>query len=330
MGYKGLSILQSNLPHTIMICTSRKTPKIISLRECFEHPTFIDYEGTLKMVIGFDMDNNLVILDLLKEYHILICGETGSGKSVFLGNVLLSLLIHNSAEDLRFYLVDPKMVELNIYKEFPHVDEFISDMEDAKKLLYRLCREMDRRYEVLKKHDKRHISQIQPMYPGEYPYLICVIDELADLLMQEPNAEGYIIRLSQKARACGIHLILCTQKPSKEVLSSSIKSNMPTRLGFRCNASSDYVTIFGHTIPFEQLLGGGDGVMKSRNKQEMVRFQSPKVRPILEAEDEEDIVIDIGRAMSAQMQKGRFKLLSIEELKEKEADEETEKDPTLH
>jgi S-DNA-T family DNA segregation ATPase FtsK/SpoIIIE len=193
-------------------------------------------------------------------------------------------------------MVDPKMVELKPYEGFPQVKEVITEMKRASTLLSKLTVEMDKRYEVLSKSGYRDVMGYNKSSETKIPYIVMVIDEYADLVSTNPEVEEYIQRLGAKARAAGIHLIIATQRPSADILDGAIKTNLPARISFKLEATTDYVTVFGKGFPFE-LLGRGDGCARIEGlPKHYQRFQSP----IITLDDDvwKDVIRDLKKVFS--------------------------------
>jgi S-DNA-T family DNA segregation ATPase FtsK/SpoIIIE len=254
----------------------------IYLREVLACADFRDGNRTLPVVLGKDVNGKPVVADLADMPHLLVGGTTGSGKSVGVNGMLMSLLFTRTPSELRMLLIDPKMLEFGLYEGIPHlIHPVVTEPKGAAASLAWACREMDDRYSMLKRWGTRNIKgynklcermaaepkQLALEYPdvsaGEdvpkpLPYLVVVIDELADLMMvARKEVETNIARLAQKARACGIHLIVATQRPSVDVITGVIKANLPTRIAFQLRTSTDSRTVLG-SGGAEALLGKGD------------------------------------------------------------------------
>lgn len=216
--------------------------------------------GPLSFVIGKDIAGSAIIGDLAKMPHMMIAGQTGSGKSVMINTVLTSLLYRNSPSDLKLILVDPKQVELAPYEDMPHLlTPVINEPEKCISALKWAVAEMERRYKELATARKRNIKEYNAIKQGEaMPYIVIVIDELADLMMMAArDVEALIVRIAQKARAVGIHLVLATQRPSVDVITGLIKANVPARIAFTTASQVDSRTIIDQ-VGAEKLLGQGD------------------------------------------------------------------------
>ncbi|STO12836.1 DNA translocase FtsK [[Flavobacterium] thermophilum] len=274
-----LSIIQGNEPNTITFLIPCKQRDIIYLKTILENHDFIKFaeENPLPFTCGIDMYNQPVFKCLTKAPHLLIAGATNSGKSIFVNALLITLILLRSPKELKMYLIDPKKVEFTQYEGVTHVEKVVTDMTEAVNTLNFLVNEMETRYELMSKAKVKNIAGYNKQHKNKLPYIVCAIDEYNDLKMQHPEVEELIERLGQKARASGIHLIICTQRPDKEVMSGVIKTNLPSRISFRLDNSNEYKTVFGTGIPY-QLLGFGDGVVKYIGQtEEFIRFQAPVI-----------------------------------------------------
>ncbi len=237
----------------------------VGLQEILESEAFQGESSPLSVGLGLDIEGSPIVTDLKKMPHGLIAGATGSGKSVCINTILLSLLYKASHEDVKFLLIDPKMVELAPYNELPHlVAPVITDVKAATSALKWAVKEMEQRYERFVEEGVRDIDRYNDKIKAKgrlndkMPYLVIVIDELADLMMMSPqDVEDAICRIAQKARACGIHLLLATQRPSVDVITGLIKANIPTRVAFSVSSQVDSRTIVD-SAGAEKLLGRGD------------------------------------------------------------------------
>lgn len=254
--------------------------RAVYLREIIEDDVFKDSVSSLTVALGLDISGAPVITDLQKMPHGLIAGATGSGKSVCINSILVSLLYKAKPEDVRLLLVDPKMVELAPYNHIPHlVTPVITDAKEATAALKWAVEEMERRYEEFAKTGVREIKRYnqkmeeEQHYKNKMPYIVVVIDELADLMMVSPQeVEEAICRIAQKARACGIHLLLATQRPSVDVITGLIKANVPTRAAFAVSSAIDSRTILDMSGA-ERLLGRGDMLFMENGSNKAVRIQ---------------------------------------------------------
>ncbi len=216
----------------------------------------------LTVALGLDIDGNPIYAPIKSMPHGLIAGATGSGKSVCINTLLMSLLLKYKPSELRLMLIDPKMVELNAYDDLPHlITPVITDAKAATAALNWVVEEMERRFQAFKEQTARDIDSYNKKIDNEsekLPYIVIVVDELADLMMvSSQSVEASIMRITQKARACGIHLIVATQRPSTDVVKGTIKSNIPTRIAFSVSSHVDSQTIID-TAGAETLLGRGD------------------------------------------------------------------------
>lgn len=216
--------------------------------------------GPLELALGKDISGTPIVADLDKMPHLLVAGQTGSGKSVMINTILTSLLYRNSPADLKLILVDPKQVELKPYDEIPHLlTPVITEPEKCISALKWAVAEMERRYRALAEVSKRNIGEYNSLKKEEgMPYIVIVIDELADLMMMAArDVEALVVRIAQKARAVGIHLVLATQRPSVDVITGLIKANVPARIAFKTTSQVDSRTIIDQ-VGAEKLLGEGD------------------------------------------------------------------------
>lgn len=232
---------------------------MVTLRELIESPEFKNREHNMVMAIGKDVAGKTYIGDLPKMPHLLIAGTTGSGKTVCVNTIILSLLYQNTPETLRFIMVDPKRVELTLYNGIPHLlTPVITDAAKTVNALKWTIGEMERRFDALAAAGKRDIASYNKTAEEKMPYIVFVIDELADLMaMAAADVEAGIIRLAQMARAVGIHLIVATQRPSVEVITGLMKANIPARIAFSVASVIDSRTILD-SPGADKLLGRGD------------------------------------------------------------------------
>lgn len=282
LGVPSLSIEQGEEPDTAKFTLPNEEASIVGLRELLESPEFQEYASNnpLPFIVGLDEVDNPIYLDLTKLVHLMIAGTTGSGKSVFMNTLIISLMATNTPEMLRFIMVDPKIVELAQYEGMSHVDEIVTDMEKAGAALNKLVEEMEKRYETFKDSGVKNIKVYNEVADCKMPYIVCVIDEYADLHDTNPHVEEYVTRLGQKARAAGIHLVIATQRPDAKVISGRIKANVQNAISFNLNSNIDYRTVFGKGIGNTTLLGRGDGIMRIvAHPKEFQRFQSAIVSP---------------------------------------------------
>ena len=261
--------------HTIGIEIPNKKSRPVHLREITEHPKFIESRSPLTVALGLSISGEPVVTDLKKMPHGLIAGATGSGKSVCINSILVSLLYKAHPDQVKLLLIDPKMVELTPYNGIPHlVSPVITDVKAATSSLKWAVQEMDSRYDEFAKTGVRDIEKYNQLYhENPLPYVVIVIDELADLMMAAPaDVEDAICRIAQKARACGIHLIIATQRPSVDVITGLIKANVPTRIAFSVSSQVDSRTIIDMSGA-ERLLGKGDMLFLENGASKPVRLQ---------------------------------------------------------
>ena len=282
------------------------TAEIVAFRELVESREFQNARAALPIALGKDLEGRPIIGDLAKMPHLLIAGATGSGKSVCINTLITSLVYRHTPTTLRFLMVDPKMVELSVYNVLPHLrHKVVTDNRDAAAVLKWAVLEMQDRYELLAANGARNIQDFNRKVqegqklknakrPGareaggfafeelEYkggivPYIVLIIDELADLMMTvQGEIETPLAMLAQKARAIGIHLILATQRPSVNVITGLIKANFSSRIAFRVASQVDSRTILDG-IGAEALLGNGDMLFIPPGKSEPSRLQKVKI-----------------------------------------------------
>ena len=236
-----------------------QTKAIVGLREVLAGEMFKNRKSNIMVALGKDVSGKVWLDDLSKMPHLLVAGATNSGKSVCLNAIIVSLLYQNNPDNLRFIMVDPKRVELPVYNGVPHLlTPVITEVSKTINALKWCLNEMDRRFEALAKAGKRNIVSYNEMGKEKMPFIIFIIDELADLMVAAGrDVEASIIRLAQMARAVGIHLVLATQRPSVDVITGLIKANMPARIAFSVASGIDSRTILD-SLGAEKLLGRGD------------------------------------------------------------------------
>jgi S-DNA-T family DNA segregation ATPase FtsK/SpoIIIE len=256
---------------------------VVGLREVVDNEDFEASKGKLKLPLGKDITGNPVVADMTKMPHLLVAGATGSGKSVAINAFLCGLLLKHTPDELKLILVDPKMVEMTVYNRIPHLlSPVVTELERVVPTLKWATREMERRYKIFARHGVRNLdgykqlarkrSDLEPM-----PYILIVIDELADLMMMAPDeTETYICRLAQMARATGIHLIIATQRPSVDVITGLIKANFPSRMAFAVTSQVDSRVVLDGPGA-EQLLGRGDMLYQAADAAKLVRIQGTYV-----------------------------------------------------
>ena len=264
---------------------------MVNFREIAENAVFAESGAALPLIVGKDTTGQPFVSDLAKMPHLLVAGATGQGKSVCLNAMLTSLLLRKTPAELKLLLVDPKRVEMGIYEDESHlVHPVVKEVEDAKNALLWAVREMDQRYSQMSRLYTKNIQGYNAKlasYKGNLPpeladlapmpYIVIVIDELADLMLQaRKDVEPCIIRLAQLARACGIHMIIATQRPSVDVVTGLIKANFPSRICFRVSSRQDSITTLGQAGA-EKLLGNGD-MFFNPNGGHLIRLHGPFLR----------------------------------------------------
>lgn len=286
--------------NTIGIEVPNQYPKVVSLQEIIETDAFEEAKSPLTIALGLTIEGEPLITDIGKMPHGLIAGATGSGKSVCINTILLSLLYKANHHEVKFLLIDPKMVELTPYNGIPHlIAPVITDAKAATMSLKWAVEEMENRYERFVASGVRNIEKYNEKAVKEnrladkMPYIVIVIDELADLMMVSPQeVEDAICRIAQKARACGIHLLLATQRPSVDVITGLIKANIPTRIAFSVSSQVDSRTMID-SVGAEKLLGKGDMLFVENGASKSVRLQGPFV-----SDDEIDRVANYMRTVA--------------------------------
>jgi len=236
-----------------------KATAIVRLREVMQTKEFVDHKSKLALALGRDVAGHPMVADLTKMPHMLIAGATGTGKSVSINSLFISLLYRNTPQDVKFIVIDPKKVEMSLYNGIPHLlTPVVTEHEKAVNALKWAVAEMDRRYKLLSEVGKRNILEYNESAGLPLPYIVILVDELADLMaIAKQDVESSIVRLAQMARAVGIHLVLATQRPSVEVITGLIKANITTRVAFAVASQIDSRTILDSSGA-EKLLGNGD------------------------------------------------------------------------
>jgi len=273
----------------------------VYLSEIIANPDFKSKNIKLPIALGKNISGKPIVGDLASMPHLLIAGTTGSGKSVCINTIILSLLYRHTPEKCKFILIDPKMLELSAYEGIPHLlCPVITEAKKAASVLGWVVKEMESRYRLMTKEGVRNIDGYNSKHKLPMPYIVVVVDEMSDLmLVAGKEIENYIQKLSQMARAAGIHIIMATQRPSVDVITGTIKANFPTRISFQVTSKIDSRTILGEQGA-EQLLGKGDMLyMSSANK--IVRIHAPfvsdneieKINNFLRTQAEPDYVDEI-------------------------------------
>ena len=246
----------------------------VTIKELLSDENFKNTSHKIPICIGKDISGNIEVIDLSKTPHLLVAGTTGSGKSVFINTLLASILYRFSPEELRLILIDPKMLELSVYNDIAHLlTPVVTEPKKAIIALKWVCKEMERRYSLMNEENTRSLEGYNQKSIEKLPFIVVFIDEMADLMMTAgKEVEHYVQRLAQMARACGIHLVMATQRPSVDIITGSIKANFPSRISFQVASKYDSRTVLGE-IGAEQLLGNGDMLM-SKNGSNLIRYQS--------------------------------------------------------
>ncbi|MDA8618252.1 DNA translocase FtsK 4TM domain-containing protein [Candidatus Pelagibacter bacterium] len=277
--------------NTVGIEIPNDTRESVSLREIISYEKFQKKDVKLPIALGKSISGMPIVGDLTSMPHLLIAGTTGSGKSVCINTIIVSLLYKLNPDLCKFILIDPKMLELSTYEGIPHLlTPVITDAKKATSALAWTVKEMNSRYKLMSKVGVRNIDGYNAKHKLKMPYIVVVVDEMSDLmLVAGKEIENYIQKLSQMARAAGIHIIMATQRPSVDVITGTIKANFPTRVSFQVSSKIDSRTILGEQGA-EQLLGKGDMLfMSSANR--IVRIHGPFV-----SEDEIEKIVNSIRA----------------------------------
>ncbi|MEK7813323.1 MAG: DNA translocase FtsK, partial [Candidatus Desantisbacteria bacterium] len=264
---------------------------MVGLKEVLLSEQFQNSSSVLPLALGKDIMGNPVVTDLTKMPHMLVAGATGSGKSVCINGIIMSLLYKTHPDNVKFLMIDPKMVELSVYNGIPHLRfPVITGPKEAVKSLKWLVKEMEERYKLLASEGVRHIegynNKLIAREETAMPYIVAIIDELADLMMvSSQECEDSIARLAQMARAVGIHLILATQRPSVDIITGVIKANFPSRIAFQVFSKTDSRTILDMNGA-DKLLGRGDMLFLPPGAPKPTRIQGA----FLSNEEIEDVV----------------------------------------
>ncbi len=287
--------------NTIGIELPNNSRENVYLSEILNNPDFKKKDIKLPIALGKSISGKPIVGDLFSMPHLLIAGTTGSGKSVCINTIILSLLYRHTPDRCKFILIDPKMLELSTYEGIPHLlCPVITEAKKAASVLGWVVKEMESRYRLMTKEGVRNIDGYNAKHKLAMPYIVVVVDEMSDLmLVAGKEIENYIQKLSQMARAAGIHIIMATQRPSVDVITGTIKANFPTRISFQVTSKIDSRTILGEQGA-EQLLGKGDMLyMSSANR--IVRIHAPfvsdneieKINNFLRSQAEPDYIDEI-------------------------------------
>lgn len=262
---------------------------IVSFRSVLESESFAQSTGKLPVALGRDVSGKAIIEDIAKMPHLLVAGATGSGKSVCINTLICSILYRANPQDVKMIMIDPKMVELSVYNNIPHLlVPVVTDMKKAPYALSWAVNEMNNRYKLFAENRVRDLDGYNEIKGVEkLPRIVILVDELADLMMVSPNeVEDSIIRLAQKARACGMHLVIATQRPSVDVITGLIKANIPTRIAFAVSSQVDSRTILDQ-VGAEKLIGKGDMLFSHPSTPKPQRIQGSFV-----SDNEVNAVVD--------------------------------------
>lgn len=245
--------------HNLSLEIPQETMKTVDFNAIVSSNDFRSLSGNLPVNLGVDIGGDPVFADISKMPHLLVGGTTGSGKSVALNVFILSLILSKSPEDVKFILIDPKRIEFSIYNNQSYMlFPVFTDNESSAQALEYLVSEMERRYQIFENSRSRNIQEYKDK-GNKMNYIVCIVDEFSDLILSNKKVEKLIQLLAQKSRACGIHLILATQRPSVDVVTGAIKANFPTRMSFKTASSVDSRTILD-TSGAESLIGRGDAL----------------------------------------------------------------------
>ena len=294
----------------------------VQLRDVLENPAFQEAQSKLTVGLGMDISGQAIFADIGKMPHLLVAGATGSGKSVCINTLISSILFKAAPDEVKFILIDPKMVELSNYNGIPHLMvPVVTDPKKASSVLNWAVQEMEKRYAVFASHSVRDIKSFNRRYAEEkMPFIVIVIDELADLMMVSPrDVEDSICRILQKARAAGIHMILATQRPSVNVITGIIKANLPSRISFAVSSQIDSRTILDRGGA-ETLLGKGDMLFSPQGAPKPIRVQGAFI-----SDEEVEMLLDYIRSQGQEVSENEELIDFIEnDSKEDDSSEEDE------
>ena len=294
----------------------------VQLRDVLENPAFQEAKSKLTVGLGMDISGQAIFADIGKMPHLLVAGATGSGKSVCINTLISSILFKAAPDEVKFILIDPKMVELSNYNGIPHLMvPVVTDPKKASSVLNWAVQEMEKRYAVFASHSVRDIKSFNRRYAEEkMPFIVIVIDELADLMMVSPrDVEDSICRILQKARAAGIHMILATQRPSVNVITGIIKANLPSRISFAVSSQVDSRTILDRGGA-ETLLGKGDMLFSPQGAPKPIRVQGAFI-----SDEEVEMLLDYIRSQGQEVSENEELIDFIEnDSREDDSSEEDE------
>lgn len=299
----------------------------VFIREVIDSDSFVNFNKNLAFCLGKDIGGNCVVTDLTKMPHLLIAGATGSGKSVCINTLIISLLYKYSPNDVKLLMIDPKVVELNVYNGIPHLlIPVVTEPKKAAGALSWAVTEMTRRYKLFADNSVRNIESYNELFSkgiteDKLPWIVIIIDELADLMMVCPNdIEDYIGRLAQMARAAGMHLVIATQRPSVDVITGVIKANIPSRISFAVSSQIDSRTIID-VAGAEKLLGKGDMLYYPVGESKPIRIQGAFI-----SEEEVEKVVKFIKNQETQ---NEYKTEILDQIDSKENSESSDEDELL-
>lgn len=264
--------------NVIGIEISNPQRELVYLKDILQSKSFQESASPLTIALGKDISGNPVCTDLRKMPHLLIAGSTGSGKSIFLHCVILSLIYKSTPDNIRFLMIDPKRIELSVYEDIPYlIHPVVLEPKLATKALRWAVHEMERRYALFEEYSVRNLESFNAQFEEKLPYIVVIIDELADLMVvSSKEVETLLTRLAQMARAAGIHLLVATQRPSVDVITGLIKANFPARISFQVTSKVDSRTILD-VQGAERLLGAGDMLFLPPGSSHLQRIHGPYV-----------------------------------------------------
>lgn len=264
LGISGIRVAMIPNSKNISFELPQEKPQSVPFSQVLKTDVFKEADYALPICVGVNMHGKPLMKDLSKMPHLLVAGTTGSGKSVGLNSFILSLINKKTPDELQFVLIDPKRIEFSMYNKQKYMLlPVITEMSEAAQCLQNLCAEMDTRYALFEQNMVRNIGEYVAK-GKKMPYIVCVIDEFADLMMFDKAVEKQVQRLAQKARAAGIHLMIATQRPSVNVITGTVKANLPTRLSYKVSSATDSMTIL-NTTGAEDLIGRGDSLLLEEN-----------------------------------------------------------------
>jgi S-DNA-T family DNA segregation ATPase FtsK/SpoIIIE len=303
MALQNIAMEQGVEAGTVNLVVPQDEREMVLLRDCMENKDFQKFnrDAVLPFILGLDSMGNPVYECLDRIRHLLVVGMSGSGKSVLINSILTTLFLLRSPKQFQTLLLDPKQVELAIYANYKHVINVLTDKEESYVALLEMVDKMEERYEILAKRGCRNLDQYNSKVPEseKLPHIVVVIEELADYMLTFNDFDRPIEILAGKARAAGIHLLIITQKPLSNIVTSLVKGNIMSRICLLCDGWRSYNVALDESIPFE-LLGRGDGVYRFEGKLGLHRFQSARIG---RSDNEDESIIE----QLAEYWKGNFK-----------------------